>query len=109
MATSAIENGPVAGEATVTTAGTAVPLETAANNRSVSAIAIIAKAGNTGQIYVGGSDVASTTNDGLDAGETVSFDVSSFGKGSSRAMTTNSIYIDADTSGEGVDWYGILA
>lgn len=51
-------------EKTVTTAGTAIPLPA----KKVKSCTVVGKSGNTGQIYVGGSDVNSPTNDGLDAG-----------------------------------------
>ena len=86
-------------EAIVTTAGTAVALSASRRVRSVS---IRAKAGNTGQIYVGGSDVDSTVNDGLDASESISFD-------SVGWMDLADIYVDADTNGEGVDFYAVKA
>ena len=56
----------IASEKTVTAAGTAEALASAQRVRSVT---IIAKTTNTGQVYVGGSDVASTTNDGLNPGD----------------------------------------
>ncbi len=60
----------ISSEATVTTAGTAVALS---GSRRVKSVTIRAKAANTGQVYVGGSDVDSTVNDGLDASESVTF------------------------------------
>ena len=89
----------LSGEAFVTTGGTAVALSASRRVRSVS---IRAKAGNTGQVYVGGSDVDSTVNDGLDAGESISFD-------SVGWMDLADIFIDADTNGEGVDFYAVKA
>ena len=93
--------GPVflAGEKTVTAAGTAEAL--AAANR-VKSVAIIARTGNTGQVYIGGSDVASTTNDGLDAGETLSSEAVGW-------LDLADIYLDVDTNGEGVDFYAVKA
>ena len=62
-------------------------------------ITITAKAANTGQIFLGGAGVDNTINDGLDAGDSVSFD-------SVRAMwNLENWYIDADTTGEGVEVY----
>lgn len=89
----------LSGEAIVTTGGTAVALSASRRVRSVS---IRAKAGNIGQVYVGGSDVDSTVNDGLDAGESISFD-------SVGWMDLADIFIDADTNGEGVDFYAVKA
>ena len=89
----------ISGEKSVTTAGTA---EAMASSQRVKSITIIAKASNTGQVYVGGSGVASTTNDGLDAGETLSVEAMGW-------MDLAGIYLDADTNGEGVDFYAVKA
>lgn len=53
--------------------------------------------GNTNNIYVGGSDVDKTDKNGLelDAGEVVIFNY---------VGDLNNIYIDADTTNEGVSW-----
>ena len=40
-------------------------------SRRVKSLTLVAKTGNTGQVYVGGSDVASTTNDGVAPGDTL--------------------------------------
>ena len=37
-------------------------------------IYIFAKKGNSGQVYIGGPDVASSTNSGIDAGESLYLD-----------------------------------
>jgi hypothetical protein len=87
------------GEKTVTTSGTALAL--AAANR-VKSVVIIAKTGNVGQVYVGGSDVATTTNDGLDAGETLSIEAVGW-------LDLADIFLDVDTNGEGVDFYAVKA
>ena len=94
--------GPVilAGEKTVAAAGTAESLVAA--TKRAKAVTIIAKAGNTGQVYVGGSDVASTTNDGLDAGESLTIEAVTW-------LDLADIYLDADVNGEGVDLYAVKA
>ena len=51
-------------------------------------------------MYVGGSDVASSTNDGLDAGDQLSLE-------SAYGIQLSDLYIDVGTSGEGVDFYGM--
>ncbi len=89
----------ISSEAIVTTAGTAVALS---GSRRVKSVTIRAKAANTGQIYVGGSNVDSTVNDGLDASESVTFETVGW-------MELSDIYIDADTNGEGVDFYAVKA
>ena len=40
-----------------------------AATQRIRSVTLIAKTGNTNKVYVGGSDVASTTNDGLAAGD----------------------------------------
>ena len=94
--------GPVllSGEKTVAAAGTAEPLVGAIQR--VKSVVIIAKRGNTNQVYVGGSDVASTTNDGLGAGESITIQAVGW-------LDLADIYLDADTSAEGVDFYSVKA
>ena len=89
----------ISSEKTVPTAGTAVALSA---TQRVKSLTIRAKAGNTGQVYVGGSDVSSTTNDGLDATEPVSFEAVGW-------LDLADVYIDVDTNGEGVDFYAVKA
>jgi hypothetical protein len=87
-------------EKTVASAGTAEPL--VASSKRVKSVVIIAKAGNTSQVYVGGADVDSSTNDGLDAGESITLE-------SHEWMDLADIYIDAGTSDDGVDFYAVKA
>lgn len=89
----------ISGEKTVTTSGTAVALGT---TQRVKSVTIIAKTSNTGQIYVGGSDIATTTNDGLDAGDSLTVDAVGW-------MDLSDIYLDADNDGEGADFYAVKA
>lgn len=84
----------LSGEKTVTATGTAEALGTGLYK----AVSIIAKAANTNQVYVGGSDVATTTNDGLDANDSLNLS-------DGRGLNLADIYIDVDTNGEGVDFY----
>ena len=63
---------------------------------------IIAKAANTGQVYLGGPTVDNTVNDGLDAGESLSITPSR-----GHEIQLADIFIDVDTTGEGVDWYAV--
>lgn len=95
-------NSPVlaSGEKTITAAGTAEQL-VAASER-VYAVTIIAKVGNGGNVYVGGSDIASSTNDGLPGGTPIEIT-------SNVAFDLADIYIDVDTNGEGVDYYASKA
>ena len=82
------------GEKTVTAAGTAVAI----GSDTVRTITIVAKDGNTGQVYIGGSTVASTTNDGLAPGD-------SFSHRPGAPFDLADLYVDADVNGEGVDYY----
>jgi hypothetical protein len=97
----AASNSPtlLVSEKTVATSGTAEALSESQRVRSVT---IIAKGGNTGNVYVGGSDVATTANDGLPAGDTLEIE-------SANWLDLNDIYIDVDTNGEGVDYYAVKA
>ena len=93
-------------EKTVTAAGTAEALLAFGDIRDRwRAVTLIMKAGNTGKVYIGGPDVDSNTNDGLSAG-----DVLDLGKDyqSSHIFDLADIFIDVDTSGEGVDIYCTL-
>ena len=94
--------GPVllAGEKTVATAGTAESL--VPTSQRVKSLVIIAKKGNTNQVYLGGADVASTTNDGLDAAETITIEAVGW-------LDLADIYLDVDTNGEGIDFYAVKA
>ena len=97
----AASNSPtlLVSEKNVAASGTA---EAISSSQRVHSVTIIAKAGNTGNVYVGGSDVATTTNDGLPAGDTLSIEALNW-------LDLNDIYIDVDTDGEGVDVYAVKA
>jgi hypothetical protein len=86
----------ISGEKTVAAAGTAEALVSA--SQRVKSVKIIAKSGNLGQVFVGGSDVASTTNDGLAAGKELTIAPTYW-------FDLTDIFIDVGTSGEGVDLY----
>ena len=90
----------ISSEKTVTAAGTAEALSS--SGQRVKSVSVIAKAGNTGQVYVGGSDVASTTNDGLAPGDTLMIP-------SVNWLDLKDVYVDVDVSGEGVEFYGVKA
>jgi hypothetical protein len=86
----------LSGSKTVTSAGTA---EALAASGKYSSLVIIAKAANTGQVFVGGSDVASGTNAGLDSGDSLRL-------ASAKGYVLSDVYLDVSVSGEGVDFYG---
>lgn len=98
MANSAIGDHMLAGAKTVTSAGTAEALGT--ETSFYKSIAIRAKAANTGKVYVGGSDVDSSTNGGLGAGDTVILE-------SEHGVKLSDVYIDVGTNGEGVDFWAV--
>ena len=90
-----------AGEAVVTTAGTAVRLS--AVQLVASSVTIKAKEGNTGNIFVGGADVDSQVNGGLPPGSTLFFEDRRGKGGPWRDL--QDMYVDAATNGDGVDWF----
>ena len=57
----------ISSEKTVTVAGTAEALS--GSSQRVKSVTIVAKDANTGRVYVGGANVASTVNNGLQAGD----------------------------------------
>ncbi|MCH7953639.1 MAG: LysM peptidoglycan-binding domain-containing protein [Chloroflexi bacterium] len=63
--------GLLAGTKTVTTAGTRVAIEDGTVDL-VRSLAVIALSTNTGRIFLGGADVDSSTNVGMQAGDTLS-------------------------------------
>lgn len=95
-------NSPVliSGEKTVASTGTAESLVSATER--VKTVLLIAKKGNTGQVYVGGSDVTTSTNDGLDARESLTITALGW-------LDLADIFLDVDTNSEGVDFYAVKA
>jgi hypothetical protein len=92
----------VSGEKTVAATGTAEAL-LATGNVIYRSVSIIAKTANTNQVYIGGADVATTTNDGLDAGDVFNLNI-----GPAHHVDLSTIFIDVDTNGEGVDFYASM-
>ena len=90
----------ISSEKTVSVAGTAEAL--ASSSQRVKSLTLTAKAGNTGQVYVGGTEVASTTNDGLAPGDTLMIPAVNW-------LDLNTVYIDVDVAGEGVELYSVKA
>ena len=90
----------VTGSKTVAAAETRERLVTVANNVSVKAITVGAKESNTGLVYVGKDDVASTNTPGLNPGDTVSLNGGEPGN-------LSDIYLDVSVNGEGVDYWAI--
>jgi hypothetical protein len=90
----------LSGEKAITTSGTAEALASSVD--LYASIVIIAKTGNTNQVYVGGSDVSTSTNDGLDAGDALEIKPAR-----AHGLDLAQIYLDVDTNGEGVDFYAV--
>lgn len=90
---------PVSAEKVVATAGTAVPLF--ATKTLAISFSIVAKAGNTGNIFVGGASVDNTINDGFPASKGYSWAA----HGTWPYIDLAGIFIDAAQSGEGVEIY----
>ena len=93
MATSKIAAATF-GKKTVTSAGTA---EAVATGQMVNEVLLIALSTNTGRVYYGGSDVASTTQEGLVAGASITIT-------SQRPFDIGDLFIDVAISGDGVDF-----
>lgn len=84
------------GSATVSSAGTRVQLSTTSTN--ISAVLIIAKTANAGTVWVGGSTVAAGRGRPLLSLQAELIQINNL----------NKVYIDADTSGDGVTYVYIL-
>ena len=101
MADSFIQDVVLIGEKTVTTAGTAEAVHSTAYLWK--SLLIIAKVGNTGQVYYGGSTVDSATNDGLDATDSIEIKL-----GPNKWLPLTDVFIDVDNDGEGVDFVALF-
>jgi hypothetical protein len=97
MATS-VTVSHIFGDKGISTNGTAEILD-AVDYRLMS-LMIIAKDTNTSRVFYGGSDVASTTQLGIEPGGTVVIT-------SARPFLLSSIYIDVAVNNEGVDFVGV--
>lgn len=87
----AIPSTLYAGQTTVAAAGTAVALTT---SQAVKGVMIKALHDNAGMIYVGGSDVDSTTGYVLDGGEQLFLDIANLA----------TVFIDSDENDDGVSY-----
>ena len=88
----------ISGQKTVAAAGTAVALGTALIHGPLIVKALLA---NTNNVYVGNDgagDVTSANGIELDAGEVVVFD---------QVSSLSTLFVDADTNGEGVSWLAL--
>ncbi len=101
MATS--EFGPfIVGQQAVNTAGTQEQLDATNAGVMLRALTIIAYSSNVGRIFYGGSDVDSSTQKGLQAGESMTFEAPT-------PFALGSLYVDAATNNDGVDFIGVRA
>jgi hypothetical protein len=98
MAASQIQDGIRSSQKSVTTAGTAVALE--GSQKLARSLLVIPYDSNTGNIYIGASDVDSSTTKGLTSGRAITFN-------NPRGIDLAKVFIDADTAGEGVDFYAV--
>ena len=96
------KSGPfISGTNDVNSAGTAEQLySTAVQARSVT---IIAHDDNAGRIFYGGSDVDSSTQKGLNPGDSISFTRTDV-NGETATFDASEFYVDSATSSDGVDW-----
>ena len=85
------------GQKTVDTAGTAEAILTSGDTLWHS-VTILALTTNAGQVFVGGSGVSSTNNQGLDSGEAVTLTPH---RGHEVAL--DDIFMDVGTNGEGAE------
>jgi|TARA_Y100000310_G_scaffold278625_2_gene297142 hypothetical protein len=84
-------------EQTVAAAGTAEAL--VASSLFVRGLTIRAKVTNGGNVYIGSSAVADTDNDGLRPNDSMTIT-------DSIGFDLAEVFVDADTNGEGIDfWY----
>jgi hypothetical protein len=70
-----------------------------ASSQAVKSVTIKAKFGNSGNIYVGGNPVTSSTGLILQPGEAVSLDIANLA----------TVFIDSDNNGEGVSYIAVGA
>ena len=83
---------------TTATAGTASALNGTTPLLAYS-VTIIARPGNGSNVFVGGSDVNATVNQGLRPGDSLKITPRE------QFLDVNKFFIDVATSGNGVDWY----
>ncbi len=96
----------IGGRKTVTAAGTCEPLLVGRyEDVHVRAISIRALRTNTGNVYIGNGVVAAASaSDILAAGERLNFSVEAEEWKNGVAFNLSRIYLDVDTSGEGVSF-----
>ena len=85
------------GSQTVSTAGTAVRLH--ATSLRCRQVTIYAQKANSGQLFIGGSDVASSTSTGLDGAESITLETDK------NFLDLYNIWLDVGTNGDKADFY----
>jgi len=85
------------GSQTISTAGTAVRLH--ATSLRARRVLVYAQKANSGQLFVGGSDVASSTSTGLDGGESITLETDK------NFLDLYDIWVDVGTNGDKADFY----
>ena len=94
------------GTTDVPSAGTRVQLSNTAEQ--VLTIQVYARAGNSGLVYFGISDVSASNGREIAAGEDITIDFRGLTKQSDGSIQFNKFYVDAATNGDDVDWMVII-
>ena len=85
------------GTKTITTAGTRVALKS--TDALAEGVVVVARIANAGAIFVGDDTVASSTNEGLQPGDSIALP---------GPINIATIWLDAATSGDKADYYATL-
>ena len=84
----------------VATAGTAVRLVTTQHTHVMSRLKVRGAAGNTGDVFIGNAGVDNTAP-GVAPDEELDFDCGPHG------LDLFDVYVDADTNGNDIEWWGV--
>ena len=91
------------GTVNVSSAGTAVQLTSTADR--ILWIHFHARTGNTNNVYIGASTVASTRGKPVAANGTFELAPATYGR---HTLLTTDVYIDADTNGNDCEWVALV-
>ena len=94
------------GTTDVPSAGTRVQISNTAER--VLTIQVYARAGNSGLVYFGTSDVSASNGREIAAGKDITIDFRGLTKQSDGSIQFNKFYVDAATNGDDVDWMVII-
>jgi hypothetical protein len=100
--TTSVSQGHIFGRKAVTAAATAEAIDS--TSRPITELLIIANDDNTGRVFYGASDVDSSTQRGLAAGESVVV-----GGSEDSPFDIAAIFVDVSVSGEAVDFVATRA